>query len=65
MIPFKTHLVLDLAAAVVFITAPFVFGSTGLVTGYYFVMAAGVTAVVALTNPHRATVDEPSVSAGA
>ncbi len=63
VIPFKTHLVLDLAAAVVFIAAPFVFGWTGLVMGYYFVMAAGVTIVVVLTDPNPATVGESSVSA--
>ena len=51
LIAFKAHLVLDLAAAAVFIAAPFVFGWTGLVLGYYLVMAAGVIAVVALTNP--------------
>ena len=51
LISFKAHLVLDLAAAAVFIAAPFVFGWTGLVLGYYLVMAAGVIAVVALTNP--------------
>ncbi len=51
LIAFKAHLVLDLAAAAVFIAAPFVFGWTGLVLGYYLVMAAGVIAVVVLTNP--------------
>ncbi len=51
LISFKVHLVLDLAAAAVFIAAPFVFGWTGLVLGYYLVMAAGVIAVVALTSP--------------
>ena len=51
VIPFKKHLLLDLAAAAVFIAAPFVFGWTGFVMGYYFVMAAGVIAVVVLTNP--------------
>ncbi len=51
LISFKAQLVLDLAAAAVFIAAPFVFGWTGLVLGYYLVMAAGVIAVVVLTNP--------------
>jgi len=51
LISFKTHLILDLAAAVAFIGAPFVFGWTGLVMGYYFVMAGGVIVVVALTDP--------------
>lgn len=65
MLSFKTHLVLDLAAAAVFIAAPFMFGWTGFVMGYYFVMAAGVIVVVALTNPNPATVSESSVAAGA
>jgi hypothetical protein len=65
VISFKTHLVLDLAAAAVFIAAPFVFGWTGLVMGYYFIMAAGVIVVVALTNANPATVGEFSVSARA
>ena len=65
VISFKTHLVLDLAAGAVFIAAPFVFGWTGLVTGYYFVMAAGVSAVVALTGPESAIVGDSSVSVGA
>lgn len=48
---FKTHLALDLTAAAAFVAAPFIFDWTGLVMGYYFVMAAGVVIVVALTNP--------------
>jgi len=65
VLSFKTHLVLDLTAAAVFIAAPFVFGWTGLVMGYYFVMAGGVIVVVALTNSSPATVDGFSVTAGA
>ncbi len=57
LISFKAHLVLDLAAAAVFIAAPFVFGWTGLVLGYYLVMAAGVIAVVVLTNPDSQSSD--------
>ena len=63
VISFRTHEVLDLAAAAVFIAAPFVFGWTGLVMGYYFVMAAGVIVVVALTNPNASSVDNPSLPA--
>jgi hypothetical protein len=43
---FNMHLVLDLAAAVAFIAAPFVFGFSFLAAIYYPVMAAGVIAVV-------------------
>lgn len=65
VISFKMHLGLDLAAAAAFIAAPFVFGWTGLVMGYYFVMAAGVIVVVALTNPSPALTDDLGASAGA
>lgn len=51
LIPFKVHLALDLTAGAAFIAAPFIFGWSGLVMGYYFVMAVGVIVVVALTNP--------------
>jgi len=49
-ISFRVHLVLDLLAAIVFLAAPFVFGWSGLVLGYYLVMAAGVFAVVGLSR---------------
>lgn len=65
VISFKVHLVLDLTAAAAFIAAPLVFGWTGLVMGYYFVMAAGVIVVVALTNPTSATAGNLGLSAGA
>jgi len=51
LISFKTHLILDLSAAAAFIGAPFVFGWSGFVMAYYFVMAAGVIVVVAVTDP--------------
>ena len=51
-ISFKAHLILDLTAGGAFVVAPFVFGWNGLVMGYYFVMAAGVTAVVVVTDPN-------------
>lgn len=50
-ISFRAHLVLDLLAAAAFIAAPFLFGWSGLVLGYYLVMAAGVLVVVALSRP--------------
>jgi len=62
---FKTHLALDLAAAAAFIAAPFLFGWVGLVMGYYFVMAAGVIVVVALTDTGPAKDVDFPVSAGA
>jgi hypothetical protein len=64
VLSFETHLVFDLGAAVAFIAAPFVFGWTGLVMGYYFVMAAGVIAVVALTNSNPALDGGLSASVG-
>ncbi len=65
VLSFKRHLVLDLTAAAAFIAAPFVFGWSGLVMGYYFVMAGGVIVVVVLTDPDPATVAESGVAAGA
>jgi len=50
IIPFKIHLMFDLAAAVVFLLAPFLFGFEGIVAGYYWVMGAGVVMVVLLSN---------------
>ncbi|MEM7500401.1 MAG: hypothetical protein AAF417_00100 [Pseudomonadota bacterium] len=50
LISFRAHLALDLLAAAAFVVAPFVFGWTGLVRGYYLVMAAGVLVVVALSS---------------
>lgn len=60
LVSFGAHLVLDLLAAVAFVAAPFVFGWTGLVMGYYLVMGAGVLVVVALTAS-----DEPAIEAPA
>ena len=60
VLPFRVHLALDIAAAVVFAAAPFVFGWKGLVLGYYLFMASGVMAVVALSTagPDAAPVPE-------
>lgn len=49
VLSFDLHLLLDLSAAIAFIAAPFVFGFDAFTSGYYFVMAAGVIAVVAFS----------------
>lgn len=49
ILSFDAHLLLDLAAGVAFIVAPFVLGFDPFATGYYIVMALGVIAVVAFT----------------
>ena len=50
VLSFRMHLTLDLGAAAAFVVAPFVFGWSGLVLGYYLVMAGGVLVVVALSS---------------
>ena len=59
VLSFRAHLVLDVAAAVVFIAAPFALGWEGLVLGYYLVMGLGVIAVVALSTMERQAVPVP------
>ncbi len=54
LVPFRVHLMLDLAAAIAFVAAPFVFGWSGIVLGYYLFMAAGVLAVVGLSHREEA-----------
>lgn len=51
LLSYKTHIVLDLLAAVAFLVAPFVLGFEGLTRIYYFVMGGGVLVVVALSGP--------------
>lgn len=51
VLSFQSHLALDVSAAVAFIAAPFLFGWSGLVFGYYIVMATGVLLVVAVSKP--------------
>ena len=48
---YGTHLALDITAAIAFFASPFIFGFQGATLVYYFVMGAGVTAVVAFSNP--------------
>ncbi|MCK6370181.1 MAG: hypothetical protein L6Q83_02450 [Gammaproteobacteria bacterium] len=50
LMSFRAHLAADLTAAVAFAAAPFLLGWSGQVAAYYWIMAAGVTAVVALTR---------------
>ena len=64
VISFRVHEVLDLTAAAAFIAAPFLFGWSGLVMGYYLVMAGGVIVVVALTNPNPTKVGDLGAPAG-
>ena len=59
VLSFRVHLMLDVAAAVVFLAAPFVFGWSGLVFGYYAVMGVGVLVVVALSTAGRGAVPVP------
>ena len=59
IIPFKAHLLLDLAAGIVFVVAPFIFGLGGVPMVYCIMMGLGVILVVALTNPSAA---RPSVA---
>jgi len=59
VLSFRLHLMLDVAAAVVFLAAPFVFGWSGLALGYYPVMGFGVLAVVALSTTGRDVVPVP------
>lgn len=49
LLSFDLHLILDLAAGAAFAAAPFVLGFDQPTSIYYFVMAAGVIAVVAFT----------------
>lgn len=50
VLPFWGHLTIDAAAATVFALAPAVFGFTGLDAWYYWLNAAAVFAVVALST---------------
>ncbi|MDJ0929119.1 MAG: hypothetical protein QNJ73_15890 [Gammaproteobacteria bacterium] len=58
LLSFRTHLVLDLAAAAVFLLAPLVFGWSGIVAAYYFTMGAGVLLVVGVSTPEPQPVGE-------
>lgn len=59
VLSFRVHLMLDVAAAIAFLAAPFVFGWKGLLLGYYLVMGFGVLAVVVLSTTGRDAVPVP------
>lgn len=50
LVPFNLHLMLDLGAAIAFVVAPFILGFDEFTSAYYFVMAAGVVAVVVFSQ---------------
>lgn len=50
VVPFKVHLLFDVAAGAAFIAAIFIFNFEGLTAAYYAVMGLGVFALVAVTN---------------
>ena len=60
VLPFRLHLLIDFAAAVAFAVAPFVFGFAGVDAVYYWVMAAAVLVVVAVSQDSEA--DRPAVT---
>ena len=62
LLDFDLHLLLDLAAGLAFLIAPFVLGFSAVATVYYPIMALGVMAVVAATmRTTAATVGRVSV----
>jgi len=51
VIPYKVHLMVDFAVAVVFLFAPFVFGFEGIDALFFWINGAAVLTVVALHKP--------------
>ena len=58
VIAFKLHLGFDIAAAIVFLLAPVLFGFDGVAGIYYPVMGLGVLMVVLLTNTNKVEIEE-------
>ena len=58
LIPYKLHLMFDLAAGIVFLAAPFIFGFNGQMKLYYLIVGAAVVLVVILSDPK--TADAPA-----
>jgi hypothetical protein len=56
VLPFKLHLVIDLAAGLTFLVAPFVLGLAGMEAAYYWILGATVVVVVGLHAPERSFV---------
>jgi len=59
ILPYKFHLLVDLAVGIVFAAAPFVFGFTGIDAIYYWVNAAAVLLVVGLHKPEAQMIRAP------
>jgi len=56
VVPYKVHLIVDFAVAIVFILAPFIFGFEGLDAYYYWLNGAAVLIVVSLQKSEPALV---------
>jgi len=54
VLPYKLHLAVDFAVAIVFIAAPFILGFSGLDMWYFTVLGATVLVVVGLHKPEEA-----------
>jgi hypothetical protein len=59
VVPYKVHLMVDFAVALVFIAAPFIFGFEGIDAWFYWINGAAVLTVVSL---HKAE-PEPATAA--
>lgn len=57
-IPFDGHLAIDLMAASLFMASPFIFGFEGLDAHYYWVNAAVVYLVVALSDSNNSLIQK-------
>lgn len=53
VLPFSLHLAVDFLVGVVFVTAPLVFGFSGIDTLFYWINGAAVLSVVCLHKPQR------------
>lgn len=51
VVPYKFHLIVDFAVAIVFLFAPFIFSFEGLDAIYYWINGAAVLTVVGLHKP--------------
>jgi hypothetical protein len=60
VLPFKGHLAIDALVATAFAVAPSLLGFTGLDAWYFWVNAAAVFAVVALSTPGEASEHSPA-----
>ena len=54
VVPYKFHLIVDFAVAVVFLLVPFVFSFEGLDAYYYWINGAAVLLVVSMHKPEVA-----------